>query len=91
MRSRVVELSGRLAAVDDRFSEWAEAVGVECGPLEAAEKNGMIHELDAVVAHLYELTHDHLTHIFETFHVGWDYKARLDETLKHYKKWSPES
>ena len=47
----------------------------------------MIYELDAVVAHLYGLKQKHLTHIFETFHEGWDYSTRLKEVLKHYKSW----
>jgi hypothetical protein len=84
---RAVALAGRLASVDDRYERWAKAVGVGCGPLEAAEKDGHIRELDAVVAHLYRLQERHLVHIFETFHVGWDYKDRLAATLKHYRAW----
>ena len=80
-------LAGRLAAPDDRFAEWAEAVGVECGPLPDAQKKDHIHELDAVVAHLYGLKEKHLVHIFETFHEGWDYRERLKETLKHFRNW----
>ena len=34
----------------------------------------MIHELDAVVAHLYGLSEPQLFHIFKTFHEGWDYQ-----------------
>jgi len=86
-RQRIIELAGRLACPDERFADWAREVGVECGPLDNNEKQDMIHELDAVVAHLYGLTRDHLTHIFETFHVGWDYQARLDATLEHFAKW----
>ncbi|MCH8824241.1 MAG: hypothetical protein IH984_12150 [Planctomycetes bacterium] len=84
---RTVALAGRLACPDDRFAEWAEAVGVECGPLPDDQKQDMIHELDAVVAHLYGLKKKHLVHIFETFHVGWDYQDRLRETLKHFDEW----
>ena len=84
---RVVSLAGRLACPDDRFARWAEAVGVTCGPLEQAHKDDHIHELDAVVAHLYGLEEKHLVHIFETFHEGWDYEERLQETLKHYRAW----
>ena len=91
LRKRVIELAGRLACPDDRFADWAKEVGVECGPLSDDEKQDMIHELDAVVAHLYGLTEDHLSHIFETFHVGWDYNARLEETLKHYRTWEARS
>ncbi len=71
--------------MDGRFTAWAEAVGVECGPLAADEKEDMIHELDAVVAHLYGLSEAQLVHIFETFHEGWDYENRLDATLRHFR------
>ncbi len=84
---RVVELAGRLAAVDDRYADWARAVGVPCGPLEAGEKRDYIHELDAVVAHLYGLSERQLVHVFETFHEGWDYADRLEATLGHYRRW----
>jgi hypothetical protein len=91
LRKRVIELAGRLACPDDRFADWAKEVGVECGPLEDDEKQEMIHELDAVVAHLYDLTQEHLIHIFETFHVGWDYNARLEATLEHYDAWKSKA
>lgn len=91
LRLRNIEISARLTSVDERFADWAKEVGVECGPLEDDEKQDMIHELDAVVAHLYGLTEDHLSHIFETFHVGWDYNARLEETLKHHQTWAARS
>lgn len=81
---RTVALSGRLAAIDDRYADWATAVGVECGPLAPNTKQDMIHELDAVVTHLYELSRDQLCHIFETFHEGWDFQPRLDAVLQHY-------
>ena len=85
---RVVELAGRLACPDDRFATWAEAIGVECGPLGADDKEDMIHELDAVVAHLYGLSEPQLVHIFETFHESWDYQNRLDAVLRHYHAWT---
>jgi hypothetical protein len=84
---RVIALAGRLACPDKRFAKWAKAVGVECGPLEVAEKDDMIHELDAVVAHLYGLNEAQLRHIFETFHEGWDYRPRLKAVQEHYKAW----
>lgn len=87
LRERVVELAGRLASPDQRFAEWAATVGVECGPLEPDENDDRIHELDAVVAHLYGLTEAQLTHIFETFHEGWDYEERLRATLRHFEVW----
>jgi len=87
LRQRFIALAGRLAAPDDRFAEWAEEVGVEHGPLGPDEKDDHIHELDAVVAHLYGLTEAHLVHIFETFHEGWDYEERLRATLAHFSAW----
>lgn len=86
---RTVELVGRLACPDERFAEWAAAVGVETGPIPEPEREQMIFELDAVVAHLYGLNEAQLTHIFETFHEGWDYQARLDAVLEHYHNWQP--
>ena len=58
------------SAADDRFADWAACLGVECGPIEADEKQDHIRELDAVVAHLYGLSEDQLVHVFETFHEG---------------------
>ena len=84
---RVVYLAGRLACPDDRFATWAEAVGVSHGQLTADDKEDMIHELDAVAAHLYGLSEQQLVHIFQTFHENWDYGARLNGTLKHFHAW----
>ena len=84
---RTVQLAGRLACPDKRFAQWAAAVGVKCGPLPADEKEDMIHELDAVVAHLYGLSESQLVHIFETFHEGWDYQDRLDGVRRHFHEW----
>ena len=85
---RTVALAGRLACPDSRFAGWAEDVGVTCGPLEPDEKQDMIQELDAVVAHLYGLSEKQLVHVFDTFHVGWDYQSRLEGVRSHYHLWS---
>jgi hypothetical protein len=85
---RTVELAGRLACPNKRFKKWAEAVGVEYGSIDADKKEDMIHELDAVVAHLYGVSAEQLTHIFSTFHEGWDYTDRLKATVAHYRTWA---
>ncbi len=82
---RTVEIAGRLACPDDRFAAWAKAVGVDCGPLAKDEKQDLIHQLDALVAHCYGLTDHQLAHIFETFHEGWDYGDRLEAVLTHFR------
>ncbi len=88
LRRRVIELAGCLACTDERYSDWAGAVGVEVVILDEDEKQDKIHELDAVVALLYGLSETQLIHIFETFHVGWNYSDRLSETQKHFHTWS---
>lgn len=85
LRSRSIELSGRLASADKRYAQWARAVGVDHGPVAPDDKEDMIHELDAVVAQLYGLSEPQLVHIFETFHEGWNYQDRLDATLLHFR------
>lgn len=99
LRQRIEEIAGRLAAVDERYLGWAEALGVECGSLFADEKLDLICELDAVVARLYGLKRKHLAHIFATFHEAWGpgrvanhptlgaYDSRLAKTIEHFERW----
>lgn len=90
--SRVVEVAGRLAAVDGRYREWADAVGVPVGSVtDPAEKDDLIAELDALVALLYGLDADQVEHVFATFQRGWDYHARLEAVLRHYHDWKGRS
>jgi len=89
LRARVVEIAGRLAAVDYRYRDWAAEVGVPVGSVtDPAAKDDLIAELDAVVAHLYGLSRGDLTHIFATFHRGWDYQPRLTAALAHFDRWA---
>jgi hypothetical protein len=83
--ARVAAVAGRLAAPDERFTEWAAAVGIKHGKLPEDEKQDVIAELDALAARLYGLSDRQLAHIFETFHEGWDYEPRLRAVLKHFR------
>jgi hypothetical protein len=86
--SRVVDISGRLAAVDERYSSWAARVGVAVGSVTApAEKDDLIAELDALVSLLYGLTENQVEHLFATFHRGWKYEPRLEAVMQHYRTW----
>lgn len=90
LRRRVEEIAGRLAAADDRYSDWAEAVGVPVGSVtDPDEKGDLLAELDAVVALLYGLDEGDVIHIFETFHEGWDFQQRLKAVLRHFRRWYP--
>ena len=88
LRDRVIQLAGRLVAEDEQYEEWAKSVGVGYGPLSENEQRDRIYELDAVVAHLYGLSRDHIEVIFETFHDGWDYEERLERVLDYYADWA---
>ena len=91
-RRRIVELAARLAAHDKRFADWATKVGVPIGSLRGEpDRSDAIHEIDALVAHLYGLNADDLVHIFETFHRGWDYEPRLEAVFRHFRAWEAES
>ena len=84
-RLRVIEISGRLAAVDARYQAWADALGVPVGSVtDPQTKDALIAELDALVAHLYGLDRAQLCHMFATFHRGWDYQPRLTNVLAFY-------
>jgi hypothetical protein len=84
---RLIENAGRLAAVDERYAAWAKAVGIKVGSVKAEdEKDSLISENDALVAHMYGLSRAQLEHIFKTFHRGWDYGPRLEKVLSFYDK-----
>jgi hypothetical protein len=85
IRNRVIEIAGRLAARDDRFTQWADAVGVAVGSVaDRTEEADLVAELDALVARLYGLSRDQLEHVFATFHRGWDFEPRLESALLYF-------
>jgi len=88
--ARAVGLAGRLACVDERYAEFAAAVGVPVGPLEPGDKSAMIAELDAVIAHLYGLDHPELELMFEDFpatEAGVSPRRRA-AVLDHFDRWA---
>lgn len=92
LQARVTEIAGRLAAVDDRYVDWANAVRVPINSVTSQDdKDDLIAELDALVSLLYGLTADQVGHVFSTFHRGWEYEARLDAVLTHYRAWKGQA
>lgn len=53
---RIARAAARLSCIDSRFADFAEATGVECGPLHEEERDDLRAEIDAVVAHAYGLS-----------------------------------
>jgi len=91
VRDRVVEVAGRLAAVDGRFAEWAAAVGVAVGSANDPEvKADLIAELDACVALLYGLDTDDLAVLYSTFDAKRPdrYAEHHAAAVAHYRRWS---
>ena len=87
VRDRVARLAGRLAAVDERFAEWAAEVGVPVGSVtDEATKLDLLADLDACVAHLYGLDEDDLAVIYDTFSENVDYSARHAAVLAHFRR-----
>lgn len=86
LRLRIIELAGRLAAVDKRYEEWAQKVGVPVASANSAPvKAKLIAELDAAVALLYSLDENDLRLIWETFHTTINHLSSLDEVLGHHR------
>ena len=94
-QARVVEISGKLAAVDERYQEWASGVGVLVGSVTSqAEKDDLIAELDAVVAHLYGLDRSDLEVIWDTFYDRVprnDRRPDLIKVLEHHEQWTDKA
>ena len=87
---RVADISGRLAAVDERFADWAAEVGVEVGTANDPHvKQDLIEELDACVAHLYDLDEADLAVVYETFHAKDRHSERHAAVLEHFRRWAP--
>ena len=88
LRASIARTAGRLACIDDRFAEVAEALGVPCGPLAPEDKTDLIAQLDALAARAFGLSEDELQLIFEDFpatEAGVS-EARRAATLEHFRR-----
>ena len=86
LHQHIVNLAGRLAAVDDRYGEWAEQVGVEVASVKTEqEKADLIAELDAAVALLYGLDESDIQVIYDTFHKTIGHLPDINAVLSHHR------
>ncbi len=90
VRDRVTELAARLAARDERFTDWAAEVGVPATSLATALRGGgvvdALCELDACVAYLYGLDEADIAVIYDTFGRPGQWDERRDSVLAHYRR-----
>ena len=63
----VARSAAHLSSVDDRFAGFARATGVEVGRLDRVERQRLLVEIDARVAHAWDLTPDDLAVMFDDF------------------------
>jgi hypothetical protein len=63
----IATAAARLSCPDERFAAFAEATGVEVGPLHPEERDALRAEIDALVARAWDLDADDLETIFADF------------------------
>jgi hypothetical protein len=85
LQRRVEQIAGRLAAVDERYRAWAEAVGVPVASVSDDERSDLLAQLDAAVALLYGLTQSDVRLIYDTFHEGASYGQHRDAVMAHMR------
>lgn len=82
---RVIEIATRLAAQGPAYQPWAAALGHTPSPVGPADTADLLVELDALVARLYGLNVDELTHIYATFHPTGGHEAFGAKVIAHFK------
>ncbi len=64
---KIAKHAAQLSCVDERYAAFAAKAGVDCGPLEADERDRLRAEIDALVARAYGLSADDLSFMFGDF------------------------
>lgn len=59
--------AAELSCIDDRYTEFAEALGITPGPISDARRRELRVEIDAQVASAWGLTEDEITLVFDDF------------------------
>jgi len=85
----IAQSAARLSCLDDRFAEFAESVGVEVGPRDDAEKTRLRVEIDARVAHAWNLSIEELGLLLSDFTMDTvppEYREKLISRLSELRK-----
>ncbi|MGD1118065.1 MAG: hypothetical protein ABR886_01085 [Dehalococcoidales bacterium] len=82
---RIGKLAARLSCVDERFTEFAKASGVEIGPLKE-NRDSVRAEIDALVARAYGLDETDLYTIFSDFTERAVATAYRERVLEKFRK-----
>ncbi|MBX5473741.1 MAG: hypothetical protein IRZ20_01840 [Thermoleophilia bacterium] len=85
----IARAAARLSCPDERFAAFAEACGVECGPLDPKERERLRVEIDAWVAHAWDLDDAELELVVSDFTldaVPETYRARLRQRLADLRR-----
>jgi hypothetical protein len=86
---KLIMNTAKLAYTDKRFDEWANLCGLtEINALNQDERNELIIENDALVAHHYGLSVNQVKTIFQTFHKNWNFEEQLTKTLSYFENWT---
>jgi hypothetical protein len=74
-----------LSSVDERYTDFAAATGVELGTVDAPARDRLRSEIDALVAHAYDLDEEQLELVFRDFTetaVPEEYRQRVREAFR---------
>ncbi len=83
--TEIARAAARLSAIDERYDDFAAAIGVECGPLPKQERQRLLVDIDARVARAWNLTVGDLQIMFDDFTEGAvqpSYRADLTDRLR---------
>ena len=86
-RRRLVQLVASILSRNEELTDWTSAV---CSDIlqvnELLVKDEYLPEIDAIVANLYGLSKEELSHLVTTFSTDADYSERLEKVLAFYEK-----
>jgi hypothetical protein len=86
---RLSDLASRLSCTDDRYADFAQRVGVNVRPLTDPERVDIEAKIDALVAHAYGLTRQHLDVIFADFVEAAVPASYREAVIRHYEAATP--